>query len=68
MTTIYVAGGELSTNDTAAMLSNGIKHKLMSFYYINMKCRDEYVVGLHNAYPGVSWFLDSGVFTFTHIV
>ena len=63
MTAIYLAGGEVETL-TRALLDNGVKNILYSFYYIHQMKKERVIARMQAAYPDVSWFLDSGAFTY----
>ena len=63
MTAIYLAGGEVETL-TRALLDNGVKNILYSFYYIHQMKKERFIARMQAAYPDVSWFLDSGAFTY----
>jgi hypothetical protein len=63
MTVIYFAGAEVERL-TQALLDNGVRHILYSYYYILLQRREKFVEKMQDRYPDVSWFLDSGAFTF----
>lgn len=62
-TTIFFAGGEVGAL-TKALLENGVRNILYSYYYILTLRREAFIERMMDAYPEVNWFLDSGAFTY----
>lgn len=49
---------------TRALLDNGVKRVLYSYYYIYKMRREGFIARMQEEYPDVQWFLDSGAYTF----
>ncbi len=62
-TTIYFAGGEVETL-TRALLDNGVKNVLYSYFYVLLMRREKFISRIQEEYPDVRFFLDSGAFTY----
>ncbi len=63
MTAVFLAGAEVETL-TRALLDNGVKRILYSYYYIYQMRREGFIARMQEQYPDVEWFLDSGAFTY----
>lgn len=63
MTAVYFAGGEVETL-TRALLDNGVKRILYSYYYVYKMRREGFIARMQDEYRDVEWFLDSGAFTY----
>lgn len=63
MTAIFLAGAEVETL-TRALLDNGARRILYSYYYIYQMRREGFIARMQEEYPDVEWFLDSGAFTY----
>ena len=63
MTVIYFAGGEVEAL-SKALLENGVRRVLYSYYYIQQMGREGAIERLQEMNPHVEWFLDSGAFTY----
>lgn len=63
-TTIFLAGGEVETL-TDALINNGAKFILYSYYYILTMRRTEYILRMQEEHPEIWWLLDSGAFTYS---
>jgi hypothetical protein len=61
--TIFFAGAEVETL-TRALLDNGIKNILYSYYYILTMRRESFIAGIQRDNPDVNFFLDSGAYTY----
>lgn len=61
--TIYFAGAEVETL-TRALLDNGVKNILYSYFYILQMRRERFVARTIAQNPDVNFFLDSGAFTY----
>lgn len=63
MTVIFFAGAEVDIL-TKALLDNGVKRILYSYYYILTMQRETFIDKMQSEYKDVEWFLDSGAFTY----
>lgn len=63
-TTVFLAGGEVETL-TRALMDNGVKWVLYSYYYLLAFKKFDFVEKMQAQYPDVEWFLDSGAFTYS---
>lgn len=63
MTAIFLAGAEVETL-TRALLDNGVKSILYSYYYIHVMRRERFIEQIQREHPDVRFFLDSGAFTY----
>ncbi len=63
MSTIFLAGAE-HEQATYALLDNGVRNILYSFYYIHYHHKDGFIQRVLRDNPQVRFFLDSGAFTF----
>ena len=61
---IYLAGGEQTTL-SKALLENGVQNVLYSYFYLWAHHREHGVLTFQANYPKVSWFLDSGAYTYS---
>lgn len=62
-TTIFLAGSEIEKL-ALALLQNGVKWVLFSYFYILRFKRTGMIERLQREYPDVQWLLDSGAFTY----
>jgi hypothetical protein len=58
-----LAGAEVETL-SRALLENGVKNVLYSYFYVLAFRREEFIARMQREYPDVRWFLDSGAFTY----
>lgn len=63
MTKLFFAGAEYR-NLAESLAINGVKRILVSFYYISMRGRENFVNEMQCRYPDIQWFLDSGAYTY----
>jgi hypothetical protein len=63
VTAIFLAGAEVETL-TRALLDNGVKRVLYSYFYIYQMRREGFIARMQEEYKDVEWFLDSGAFTY----
>jgi intein/homing endonuclease len=63
-TTVFMAGGEVETL-TDALIDNGARFILYSYYYILTMRRAEYILKMQEKHPHIWWLLDSGAFTYS---
>lgn len=64
-TTVFLAGGEVETL-TRALVDNGVRWILLSYYYILAFGKEAWVSKLQDENPQITWFLDSGAFTYAN--
>lgn len=64
---IFFAGGEQTTLSNA-LLENGVQHMLYSYFYLWAHHREHGAAAFQANYPKVSWFLDSGAFTYSSAI
>lgn len=62
-TTIFLAGSEIEKL-SRALLENGVRWILFSYYYVVAFNKAEWINRIQEEYPHVKWFLDSGAFTY----
>jgi hypothetical protein len=63
-TTIFLAGGEVETL-TNALVDNGVRWILYSFYYMWEFNKFDFIERMQDKHPEITWFLDSGAFTYS---
>lgn len=63
MTTIHLAGGEVSRL-TKALMDNGCKHVLFSFFFIHTMKLHAHIAKTQAEHPEVTYILDSGAFSY----
>ena len=59
----FLAGGEVEQL-TRALLDQGVKRVLYSYWYILQMRRETFIAKMQDEYPEVSFILDSGAFTY----
>ena len=62
-TSIFLAGGEAQAA-IKALIENGVRNILFSYYFIHDLRRENAIARLQEEHPHVNWFLDSGAFTY----
>lgn len=67
MTTIYLAGAEIE-KATNALIENGVRNILYSYFYIAAWNKESFIRRIMEDNPHVSFFLDSGAFTYAQAV
>lgn len=63
MTLMFLAGAEVETL-TNALIDNGVKNILFSYFYIMQMRREQFIERIQNQHPEIRFFLDSGAFTY----
>lgn len=60
---IFMAGAEVETL-TRALVDNGVRWILYSFYYIHDFKKADFIHRMQDEHPQIEWLLDSGAFTY----
>ena len=63
MTKLFFAGAEYR-NLAETLARYDVKSILVSYYYIGMRGRENFIDEIQAKYPAIQWFLDSGAYTY----